>query len=128
MDNVGTTLRRQSAFLFWEFVVIVLGVLCALAVDEWRQEQALKDQRRHVLISLLTDLREDKEDYAHFLQFTQERATAADYLDKLANGSNAVLPAGVQNAGEALGLIALPLDYRPQEAQLRKELRRAEGR
>ena len=59
-------------------------------------------------MSLLTDLREDKEDYAHFLHFTQARATAANYLDKLADGLTANLPAQFQNAGEALGYIALP--------------------
>jgi hypothetical protein len=108
MDNVRNTVRRQSTFLFWEFVVIVLGVLCALAVDEWRQERALQDQRKHVLQSLLTDLQEDKGDYAHFVEYTRARATAADYLDKLADGLNADLPAQFQNAAEALGFIALP--------------------
>jgi Arc/MetJ family transcription regulator len=107
MENVKNTVRRQSSFLFWEFVVIVLGVLSALAVDQWREEQALEDERRHVLMSLLTDLREDQEDYSHFVKYTRARAVAAVYLDKLANGIAADLPPPYQNAGEALGFIAL---------------------
>jgi hypothetical protein len=107
MENVKDTVRRQSTFLFWEFVVIVLGVLSALAVDQWREEQALKEQKRYVLTSLLTDLKEDNEDYSHFVKFTRMRAEAAAYLDKLASGLAPDLPAQFQNAGEALGFIAL---------------------
>jgi len=107
MEMVRNTVRRQSTFLFWEFIVIVLGVLSALAVDEWRAERALKEQRRHVLISLLTDLKEDRDDYSHFLEYTRMRAAAATYLDKLASGSNADIPDQFQNAGEALGFMAL---------------------
>lgn len=107
MTNVKHKVRRQSAFLFWEFVVIVLGVLSALAVDQWQEERALEGQRRHVLMSLLTDLREDREDYSHFVNYTQARATAAAYLDKLADGSAVELPAQFQSAGEAVGFIAL---------------------
>jgi len=107
MENIKSTVRRQSAFLFWEFVVIVLGVLGALAVDQWREERALMDQRRHILLSLLTDLREDQEDYNHFVEYTGARASAAAYLDSLANGSIADLPDQFQNAGEALGFVAL---------------------
>lgn len=88
-------------------MVVVLGVLTALAVDQWREEQALRDERRHVLTSLLTDLREDQEDYNHFVYNTRVRATAAAYLDSLANRSAADLPVEFQNAGEALRFIAL---------------------
>ena len=109
MDNVKNSVRRQSTFLFWEFVVIVLGVLSALAVDQWREDRALKEQRSHVLMSLLTDLREDQEDYSHFMTYTRARAAAAAYLDKLADGLTADPPAQFQNAGEALGFIALPV-------------------
>jgi hypothetical protein len=108
MANVKNTFRQQSSFLFWEFIVIVLGVLSALAVDQWREERALKEQRKHVLASLLTDLREDQADYSHFVKYTQWRAGASAYLDKLAKGIPAELPAGFQNAGEALRFIALP--------------------
>lgn len=108
MADVKHTVRRQSSFLFWEFIVIVLGVLSALAVDQWREDRALKEQRKHVLSSLLTDLREDKVDYEHFVQYTQWRARTSAYLDKLAKGIPAELPGDFQHAGEALRFIALP--------------------
>jgi pyrrolidone-carboxylate peptidase len=107
MEIGRNIIRRQSTFLFWEFIIIVLGVLSALAVDEWRAERELQEQRRHVLVSLLTDLKEDRDDYRHFTDNTGVRAGAAAYLDKLASGATADIPDQFQYAGEALAFLVL---------------------
>lgn len=107
MKDVKVAVRRQSTFLFWEFVVIVLGVLAALAVEEWREELKLAEQRRHILESLLVDLREDREDYLHFAENQQARSAAATYLTTLANDGAGELPEGFQNAGEAMYFLAI---------------------
>jgi Arc/MetJ family transcription regulator len=95
VKDVKVAVRRQSTFLFWEFVVIVLGVLAALAVEEWREELKLAEQREHTLESLLVDLREDREDYLHFAENQQ------------ANDVTGELPREFQNAGEALHFLAI---------------------
>jgi Arc/MetJ family transcription regulator len=88
-------------------VVIVLGVLAALAVEEWREELKLAEQREHTLESLLVDLREDREDYLHFAENQQARSAAATYLTTLANDVTGELPREFQNAGEALHFLAI---------------------
>ena len=107
MKDVKIAIRRQSTFLFWEFVVIVLGVLAALAVEEWRGELELAEQRVHILESLLVDLREDREDYLHFVENQQARSAAATYLTTLAKDGAAELPEGFQTAGEAMHFLAI---------------------
>ena len=107
MTDVKVAIRRQSTFLFWEFVVVVLGVLTALAVEEWREEQKLVEQRGHILESLLVDLREDREDYLHFVENQRARSAAAAYLSKLADDGAAELPRGFQTAGEAMHFLAI---------------------
>ena len=107
MDTVKATIRRQSVFLFWEFVVIVVGVLAALAVDKWRSDLDLDERRAHILESLLTDLQEDRIDYQHFVQNATERANAADYLDSLATGVATELPVQFRTAGDAMHFLGI---------------------
>jgi len=52
--------RPGSGFFDWrraltEFVVIVVGVLVALAVDDWRQGQADRALERHLLETMIVD-------------------------------------------------------------------------
>lgn len=107
MADVKVAIRRQSTFLFWEFVVIVLGVMAALAVEKWREELQLNEQRGHILESLLVDLQEDREDYLHFVENQHARSAAATYLTTLANGGAGELPDGIQSAGEAMYFLAI---------------------
>lgn len=107
MTDVKVAIRRQSTFLFWEFLVVVLGVLAALAVEEWREERKLAEQRGHILESLLVDLREDREDYLHFVENQRARSVAATYLTKVADDHAGELPEGFQTAGEAMHFLAI---------------------
>ena len=65
---------------FAELMIIVIGVLIALAVDEWRDNIELEKQRLHILSSLLVDLEEDRNDYADFNSTSRLRWQAAQFL------------------------------------------------
>lgn len=80
MRKLRDAIKRQSVYFATEFVIIVLGVLVALGVDEWRGEFAIERQRTHVLTSLLVDLKEDEEDYRHFVEVARDRANIAEAL------------------------------------------------
>lgn len=100
-------LRKQFAFLASEFVVIVLGVLTAFAVEEWRNDVELRDIEAHLLSNLLTDLREDRYDFDDYTSATIQRRDTAEYLLALADGRDVVLPAGVDTVSEAFFSISI---------------------
>jgi len=80
MSGVIGKLSRPSVFLASEFVIIVLGVLVALAVDNWNLERQAANTRRHLVDSLLSDLREDRQDYAEFVADCVDRHAAANFI------------------------------------------------
>ncbi len=86
MTGVISKLSRPSVFLVSEFVIIVLGVLVALAVDNWNESRRNDAIRAHLIASLLSDLTEDKADYAEFSEDSRNRAEAARFLLRYANG------------------------------------------
>lgn len=65
---------------FAELMIIVIGVLIALAVDEWRDNIQLEKQRVHILSALLVDLEEDRKDYEDFNTTSRRRWQAAQFL------------------------------------------------
>ena len=71
----GTMLRLIS-----EFFIIVVGVLVALAVDEWRTSVKEAETRNILLNELLQDLKEDAEDMVQFEDFSIRRKEAATAL------------------------------------------------
>ena len=103
VENKG---QRPTTFLVVEFLIIVLGVLVALAVDSWNTSRSDDEVRAHLIASLLTDLQEDQGDYAEFVASSVKRAQAARVISRTANGEP-VAP-GDQNMtiNEALHLIA----------------------
>jgi len=64
--DVGVTLGGRKAVysLGLEFVVVVVGILVALAVDDWRQARADRALEQHLLTSLIQDLEADSSDAA----------------------------------------------------------------
>lgn len=83
MSNAIAKLSKPSVFLFTEFVIIVLGVLVALAVEDWRTSREDADTRDHLIASLLSDLREDRSDYDEFVADSRERVEAAEFIGEL---------------------------------------------
>jgi hypothetical protein len=63
-----------------EFFVVVVGILAALAVDDWRQARADRALEEHLLSSLLDDLEDDQVDAELQLGFEQADREAVDHL------------------------------------------------
>lgn len=106
MIGVVDKSQNPARFLVLEFLIIVLGVLVALAVDSWNTSRANDEVRAHLIASLLTDLREDQGDYAEFAASSVKRARAAKVISRTANGESVVPGDENMTIKEALHLIA----------------------
>ena len=78
-----------------EFIAIVLGVLVALAVDDWRQSRADRELEKHLLTSLRADLEADEDDAKFQQEAEQKLRDAVDHI--LAVVDNPLAPATVRN-------------------------------
>lgn len=63
-----------------EFIVIVIGVLVALAVDDWRQTRADRALENHLLSSLRADLEADEIDAKFQEESEQKLRDAVDHI------------------------------------------------
>ncbi len=63
-----------------EFIVIVIGVLVALAVDDWRQARADHALEKHLLSSLRADLEADENDAKYQEESEQSLRDAVDHI------------------------------------------------
>jgi hypothetical protein len=79
-------LGRYHRFIL-EFLLIVAGVLAALAVDDWRQSRVDVATERYILEGILADLDRDREDIGSSISVASARAAGADKL--LADVGNA---------------------------------------
>ena len=100
-ENRVSTLRGLA-----ELIIIVIGVLIALAVDEWRDNIQLEEQRSHILSSLLVDLEEDRRDYEDFIATSQRRSRAALFLLSYAADGNLESAEWNGSPGEAVFQLA----------------------
>ena len=75
MMNMPGMTKQRMIHLASELVIIVIGVLIALAFDEWRGNLDLEERKRHVLTSLLIDLKEDRHDINDFINTARKRAS-----------------------------------------------------
>lgn len=73
-------MSQRIARLLGEFVVVVVGVLSALAVDDYRDGRADRAFEAHLLSGISADLARDTVDAAGSLRAAQGRAAAADEL------------------------------------------------
>lgn len=51
--------QAQYGTLFFELVVVVMGILIALSIDEWRQEREELEHEHEYLVAIKADLQED---------------------------------------------------------------------
>jgi len=90
---VGPILKRGAA----EFLVVVLGVLVALAVDDWRSSRIDRETERHVLERLAGDLLLDSMDIADAMgQAAQRMVAGMRVLERLGEDRDVV--AGLREA------------------------------
>jgi hypothetical protein len=100
-ENRVSTLRG-----FAELIIIVVGVLIALAVDEWRENVQLEKQRSHILSSLLVDLEEDRRDYEDFNATSRRRSRAAEFLLSYSTAEDVESIGWMGSPGEAIFQLA----------------------
>jgi len=74
-------MRRQVlGRLAAEFAIIVLGVLVALGVDDWRSRQAEREREAYFLSSLIEDLQADIVDFRAAGANARARVAAASFV------------------------------------------------
>ena len=100
-QNHVSTLRGLA-----ELIIIVVGVLIALAVDEWRDDIQLEKQRSHILSTLLVDLEEDRIDYEDFNATSQRRSRAAQFLLSYSTAGDLESTGWTRSPGEAIFQLA----------------------
>jgi hypothetical protein len=99
--------RRISTLRgFAELMIIVVGVLIALAVDEWRDSVQLEEQRLHILSTLLVDLEEDRNDYEDFNTTSRLRWQAAQFLLSYSAAGDLKSAGWAKSPGEAVYRLA----------------------
>jgi hypothetical protein len=69
-----------SGRLVGEFVLIVVGVLAALAVDDWRESRGDRAMEQYLLQGIRADLTRDSIDIGTAVASAEARAAAADEL------------------------------------------------
>jgi len=109
-------IKGRALLLFSEFAVIVVGVLVALAVDEWRDNVQLTKQRTHILSNLLIDLKADRLDLEHFDERARTRWAAAEYLISLERGDSVAETEWTDSPGKAVYEISYSARIQPSEA------------
>jgi hypothetical protein len=63
-----------------EFLVVVVGILAALAVDDWRQARSDRELEEHLLTSLIADLEYDRNDAELQVRLVEGHRRAVDHL------------------------------------------------
>lgn len=63
-----------------EFLVVVVGILAALAVDDWQQSRSDRALEEHLLTSLADDLADDRRDAELQVQLVRAQQDAIDHL------------------------------------------------
>jgi hypothetical protein len=77
-----------------EFVLVVVGVLAAFAIDNWRQSRTDTTVERHLLEGIAADLKRDMGDLDGALASARARIAATDDLLHLAQDPDAGVIAG----------------------------------
>ena len=92
-----------------EFVVIVFGVLAALAVDEWRDERNNQVTEAEYLTRLRTDIEADIENFSRFEKILESKARfIQSLLDDTYGLEYSGDPDGLMRAVRTSSFIALP--------------------
>lgn len=113
MTKTSRTVRQRTIFLVSEMTIIVVGVLIALAFDEWRGGLDLEERKRHILNSLLIDLKEDRFDFNDFVTNSLKRAEAATFLIEYSKSDQPQSTSWTEGPGEAIFQLAITSRLQP---------------
>ncbi len=105
MNNLKINWQQTAT----EFVVIVVGVLAALAVDQWRDERNDRKTEAEYLSRLRIDVEADIEQFYSFEQILETKARLLQsLLDDTINSEFAHDPRSLMEAVQYSSFIALP--------------------
>jgi len=65
--------KLNWSYGFGELIIVVAGVLIALAVDQWNQERVLRADERDAIASLLSELQDDLSSFRFRLQALDDK-------------------------------------------------------
>ena len=85
----------------------------ALAFDEWRGNLDLEERKRHILTSLVIDLKEDRFDFNDFVTGSQKRAEAARFLIEYSKTGDRDSATWTESPGEAFFQLAITSRLQP---------------
>ena len=77
------SLGERSRWFLTEFVIIIVGVLVALAIDEWREGLQDKEREQEYLQQLAADLRATQDMFAEAADDNVESENAARRLTEI---------------------------------------------
>ena len=102
-------LRLDWRYGISELLIVVVGVLIALAADGWREEQHNRSLERQYIGALMSDLRSDTAALSAQLQATQTRAHDGELvLSALDTGAREVPPADFARAVQSSANLGYP--------------------
>ena len=106
-------LQLNWRYAFGEFSIILLGVLAALAVDNWNSDRKDRVLEREYLLSLLGDLRLDNESIDYAMQSTEIYAQSGlAVLKSIKEESIDLPPAEFAKAVSRSGFLVFPTHSR----------------
>ena len=102
---IGSLSQQDWTAVFIELMVVVVGILLALQVDQWAQGREQRETERTYLLRLKEDLQIERARASDAMGFARSRLEAVQYLDRvaadpsIANKDTARLPWAIETAG-----------------------------
>lgn len=94
---------RYILYAIGEIVLVVIGILIALGINNWNEEQKLAKERITILENLRGDLTNDIENYQYSIQRLEDRQKVADQVLALFDN----IPKTIDSAKTARNLLVL---------------------
>ena len=106
-------LQLNWRYAFGEFSIILLGVLAAIAVDNWNSDRKDRFLEREYLLSLLDDFDADKISISNTMRRTEEIASAQQTVLRVAETQQfEITPAELVYALSEVGLLVFTMHSR----------------
>lgn len=78
--KAGNKITTYMLYALGEVGLVVIGILIAVQIDDWNEQQKLGKERRIILENLLQDLNEDVRGFEESIQFLNRRKQHVDTL------------------------------------------------